>query len=162
MRVNGKYKQCLEHRRTQEALFSSPSLPAHKHLCTHTRERRLVEQAGLCPASVVSSSPILGTLSLALGAEVKLYPGKNQVFGFPGVCIRFSGSKPYSPAALHPSTLLGPCASVQSDISKFPACNCSRLALNQLHHLSIGVKEQATIARKGLGWDKAVCCSLSP
>lgn len=79
----GKYKPCLEHRETREALFSSLSLPVHKHLCTHTREQRLVEQAGLHPVTVVSLSLILGTLSLALGAEANLSPGENQVFGFP-------------------------------------------------------------------------------
>lgn len=69
-------------------------------------EQRLAEQRDLHPAAVLSPPLILGTLSLALGAEVNLQPDKNQVFGFPGVCAHLSGSTPCSPAPIHTAETL--------------------------------------------------------
>lgn len=160
MRINGRDKQCLEHCRAQEALFSSLSLTVHKHLCTHTMEERLVEQAGLHPVTVVSSSLILGTLSLALGAEVNLSPSENQVFRFLCVCVHFSGSTPCTPAPLHPSILKGPCTPVQVfplprcwAHLKVPSMQLFLACIYPLHLLSTGGQEAShyCFPREGLG-----------
>lgn len=125
---------------------------------------------GLHPVTVVSSSLILGTLSLALGAEVNLSPSDSQVFGFLCVCVLFLDSTPCTPAPLHPSILKGPCTPVQMfplprcwAHLKVPSVQLFLVCIYSLHLLSVGGQEAShyCFPREGLGCYKAIRCFLS-